>query len=71
MGCGSLIQRMVGPAVLAGVLGVWLGYPLLDPIIDLGIGAAIPVIVWTSAREIYYRVMDAVDPTVTELVKKT
>jgi len=58
-------------AVLAGVLGVWLGYPLLDPIIGLGIGAAILVIVWKSAREIYYRVMDAVDPTVTELVKKT
>src|SRR5215207_2147010 len=58
-------------AVLAGVLGVWLGYPLLDPIIGLGIGAAILVIVWKSAREIYYRVMDAVDPSITELVKKT
>lgn len=58
-------------AVLAGVIGVWLGYPLLDPIVGLGIGAAILVIVWKSAREIYYRVMDAVDPEVTELVKKT
>jgi len=58
-------------AVLAGVLGVWLGYPLLDPIIGLGIGAAILVIVWKSARDIYYRVMDAVDPRITELVKKT
>ena len=58
-------------AVLAGVIGVWLGYPLLDPIVGLGIGAAILVIVWKSAREIYYRVMDAVDPEITELVKKT
>jgi divalent metal cation (Fe/Co/Zn/Cd) transporter len=24
-------------AVLAGVLGVWLGYPLLDPIVGLGL----------------------------------
>ena len=58
-------------AVLAGVLGVWLGYPLLDPIIGLGIGAAILIIVWKSARDIYYRVMDAVDPEITELVKNT
>jgi cation diffusion facilitator family transporter len=58
-------------AVLAGVIGVWLGYPLLDPIVGLGIGAAILVIVWKSARDIYYRVMDAVDPEITELVRKT
>src|SRR5687767_5869820 len=58
-------------AVLAGVIGVWLGYPLLDPIVGLGIGAAILVIVWKSAREIYYRVMDAVDPAITEMVQKT
>jgi cation diffusion facilitator family transporter len=58
-------------AVLAGVIGVWLGYPLFDPIVGLGIGVAILVIVWNSARDMYYRVMDAVDPGVTELVKKT
>ena len=58
-------------AVLAGVIGVWLGYPLFDPIVGLGIGAAILVIVWNSARDMYYRVMDAVDPEVTELVKST
>ena len=58
-------------AVLAGVIGVWFGYPLLDPIVGLGIGVAILVIVWNSARDMYYRVMDAVDPQVTELVKKT
>ena len=58
-------------AVLAGVIGVWLGYPLLDPIVGLGIGAAILVIVWKSARDMYYRVMDAVDPEITQLVEKT
>jgi cation diffusion facilitator family transporter len=58
-------------AVLAGAIGVWLGYPLFDPIVGLGIGAAILVIVWRSAQDIYYRVMDAVDPEITELVKKT
>jgi cation diffusion facilitator family transporter len=56
-------------AVLAGALGVWLGYPLLDPIVGLGIGIAILVIVWKSAQDMYYRVMDAVDPELTRSVE--
>ena len=55
-------------AVLAGAIGVWLGYPLFDPIVGLGIGVAILVIVWNSARDMYYRIMDAVDPEITESV---
>ncbi|MCK6583472.1 MAG: cation diffusion facilitator family transporter [Anaerolineales bacterium] len=57
-------------AVVAGAIGVWLGYPSLDPIVGLGIGAAILVIVWNSARDMYYRVMDAVEPKVTETITK-
>ena len=56
-------------AVLAGVIGVWLGYPLLDPLVGLGIGIAILVIVWQSGRDMYYRVMDAVDPELTKSVE--
>jgi cation diffusion facilitator family transporter len=56
-------------AVLAGVVGVWLGFPLLDPIIGILIGAAILVIVWNSARDMFYRIMDAVDPEITHLVE--
>jgi cation diffusion facilitator family transporter len=57
-------------AVLGGAIGVWLGYPLLDPIVGLGIGIAILVIVWNSGRDMYYRVMDAVDPELTKSVEK-
>lgn len=56
-------------AVLAGAIGVWLGYPLLDPIVGLGIGVAILVIVWKSGRDMYDRVMDAVDPEITRSVE--
>ncbi len=49
-------------AVLAGAIGVWLGFPLLDPIVGLGIGAAILGIVWKSAQDMWHRMMDAVDP---------
>lgn len=58
-------------AVLAGTIGVWLGFPLLDPLIGLGIGVAILVIVWRTGREIWLRIMDAVDPQITELVERT
>ncbi len=53
-------------AVLAGAIGVWLGYPILDPIIGLGIGIAILGIVWKSAQDMWHRMMDAVDPEIYE-----
>lgn len=56
-------------AVLAGAIGVWLGYPILDPLVGLGIGIAILGIVWKSAREIWHRIMDAVDPELYEEFK--
>lgn len=56
-------------AVLAGAVGVWMGYPLMDPIIGLGIGIAIISIVWKSAREMWHRMMDAVDPKIYEEFK--
>jgi cation diffusion facilitator family transporter len=57
-------------AVLAGAIGVWLGYPILDPLIGLGIGVAILGIVWKSAREMWYRMMDAVEPSFYEEFKQ-
>lgn len=51
-------------AVLAGAIGVWLGYPLFDPIVGLGIGVAILGIVWKTAQDMWQRMMDAVDPEI-------
>ena len=56
-------------AVLAGAIGVWLGYPILDPLIGLGIGIAILGIVWHTAKDMWYRMMDAVDPYLYEEFK--
>jgi cation diffusion facilitator family transporter len=56
-------------AVLAGAIGVWLGFPLLDPIVGLGIGIAILGIVWKSAQDMWHRMMDAVDPEIYEEFK--
>jgi len=51
-------------AVLVGAVGVWLGFPLTDPIIGILITAAILVIVWRSAKEVVSRALDGVDPDV-------
>jgi cation diffusion facilitator family transporter len=53
-------------AVLAGAIGVWLGFPLFDPIIGLGIGIAILGIVWKTAVDMWHRMMDAIDPEIYE-----
>ncbi|NUR13276.1 MAG: cation transporter [Bradyrhizobium sp.] len=49
-------------AVVFGAFGVWMGFPLADPIIGLLITIAIFGIVWQSARAVVTRMLDGVDP---------
>lgn len=53
-------------AVLAGALGVALGFPLADPLVGLLITVAILKIVWDSGKLVLTRVLDGVDPGVVE-----
>ena len=43
------------PAVLLGAVGVWLGYPLADPVVGLLITVAILGIVWQSGKLVFTR----------------
>ena len=56
-------------AVLAGAVGVWLGYPLADPIVGLLIAGAILVIVWQSGKAVFTRLLDGVEPEVIEEIR--
>src|SRR5262249_50258137 len=56
-------------AVLAGVLGVWLGYPLADPVVGLIITGSIFGIVIQSGKEIFSRMLDGVDPDVIDEIR--
>ena len=51
-------------AVVAGAAGVALGFPILDPLVGLGITVAILFIVKDSALSMWRRMMDAVEPEV-------
>lgn len=53
-------------AVLVGAVGVMLGYPLADPIVGLIITAMILVVLRGAARDVLGRLMDAVDPALTD-----
>lgn len=56
-------------AVVAGAIGVWLGFPLADPIVGLLITLAIFGIVWQSAKAVFSRALDGVDPGITEEIR--
>jgi len=56
-------------AVLFGAVGVWMGFPLADPLIGLGITVAIFVIVWQSAKAVFIRALDGVEPEIMHDIK--
>lgn len=55
--------------VLAGSIGVWLGFPLADPIAGLVITVAILFIVWESGKSVFTRLLDGVEPEVIEEIR--
>ena len=56
-------------AVVLGAFGVWLGFPLADPIIGLLITLAIFGIVWQSSKAVFTRMLDGVEPHVIDEIK--
>ncbi len=58
-------------AVLLGAGGAALGFPLADPIVGLLITVAICFVLRDAAREIYHRLMDAVDPELIAQAEET
>ncbi len=58
-------------AVLLGAGGVAIGWQWADPVVGLLITAAILVVLKDAAREVYRRLMDAVDPKVLDAVERS
>ncbi|EFL30670.1 cation efflux system protein [Streptomyces viridochromogenes DSM 40736] len=57
-------------AVLLGAGGSALGWQLADPIVGLAITAAIALVLRDAAREVFRRVMDAVDPALVDRAER-
>jgi cation diffusion facilitator family transporter len=57
-------------AVVLGAIGVWLGLPVADPVVGLLISALITVLLWGTARDVGRRLLDGVDPDLTERAER-
>jgi len=57
-------------AVVIAAVGVWLGFPLADPIIGLLITVAILWILKDAAGAVFRRLMDAVDPELVDDIER-
>lgn len=57
-------------AVLVGAAGSALGLQLADPLVGLAITAAIVLVLRDAAREVFRRVMDAVDPALVDRAER-
>ncbi len=53
-------------AVLVAVVGTWLGFPIVDPIVGLLMGVLIVFIARDAILAMWHRLMDAVDPALVE-----
>ncbi len=56
-------------AVVLGAFGVWLGFPLADPLVGLLITLMIFAIVWQSAKAVFTRMLDGVEPGITNQIR--
>jgi len=61
-GYHARVDGLTSLAVLFGAIGVWFGFPLADPIVGLIITVMIFKIVWDSAKAVFLRVLDGVEP---------
>jgi cation diffusion facilitator family transporter len=57
-------------AVLVSATGIYLGYPLADPIIGILMTILILRIVWESSAAVFTRILDGVDPDVPDNIRE-
>lgn len=53
---------MTSLAVLFAAGGTAIGFPILDPIIGMMIGITIVFITWDATKQMWFRLMDAIEP---------
>ncbi len=68
-GYHARVDGLTSLAVLLGTVGLWLGYPLADPIVGLVITLAILQIVVQSGKTVFARLLDGVEPSVIDEVR--
>jgi cation diffusion facilitator family transporter len=70
-GLHARVDGFTSLTVLLGAGGLALGWTWADPVVGLAITAAIAAVAYQAAREIYRRLMDAVDPALVDQAERT
>ena len=68
-GYHARVDGLTSLAVVLGALGVYLGFPLADPIVGLLITIAILGIVWQSSKAVLTRMFDGVESSVVDEIR--
>lgn len=68
-GYHARVDGITSLAVVGGAIGVWLGFPLADPIVGILITIMIFGIVWQSARAVFTRMLDGTEPELPEEIR--
>lgn len=63
------VDGLVSLGAAAGIVGVWFGMPIADPLAGLVITAVIVGVLLHTGRDVLARNLDAVDPTVTATIR--
>jgi cation diffusion facilitator family transporter len=68
----SRIDGLTSLAAFVGLIGVWLGFPIADPIAGIVITIVIVTVVFSTTRSVMQRLLDAVDDRlVPSIIKNT
>ncbi len=65
------LDGLTSLAVIPGVIGAWLGIPLFDPIIGILLTAMILAITVQSAKPIFTRLLDGIEPETIDQIRET
>lgn len=66
----SRADALTSVGAFLGILGVFWGVPWADPLMGLLISAAILYIAWKASREVFARIMDAIEPETVEQIER-
>ncbi len=67
----SRADALTSLAAFLGILGVSWGFPWADPLMGLLISVAILYIAWDAGREVFARIMDAIEPHAVDEIERT
>jgi cation diffusion facilitator family transporter len=66
----SRADALTSLGAFLGILGVSLGFPWADPLMGLVISVAILYIVWETGRQVFTRILDAIEPEAVEEIEQ-